>query len=604
MAATAAISMGLSTTILRTMSDRIIEAVYSEILDGVMKSFKASTTIAYGSMESAEGRLYGEGKVEIGRTSQVVDLVTRQSAIGAAILRRGDSAYFVEQTSIRDSESQRAQGSEIAFTSAAGKLLEAGQSYHGRIVIAGIPFIAALEPLTDYQGNAVAALMVGQSLSVVEQLTTEGYSAIRIQLFLSTIAAALGLGSFAYLFLRSSFSPLRNTVLALKSIAAEGGDLTRRIAADRDDEPGQLAAHFNAFIERLRGEFRRMKAETESLRGKALALERSARTSSSSVDRIGSEIKRLGSEVEVQTASVSEATSAVARIVRNIESLDGMIGKESDFIQSSRGSIGEITDGIAKIDAKVVDLVERVASLKSASIEGRRAMLEALEGVEETSRKSEVVLALNDLITDVASRTNILAINASIEAAHAGARGGGFIVIAEEVRRLAEESSSRADETGEGIREIRSAIRRLTEISGAASDSFTKVEEEVGFAEIALGEIAQDMASQRKAAEEAFDGLSYSSDSAKAILASSAVMKAGSRLIIDEMRNLLDLSQRVEIGIRAIAEEATTIAEESALTAEAARSNSQSVAALDAELAPYKTDAAAPGLLAEEISAA
>ncbi len=591
MTATALMSLWLTAAILRSMSTEIVETAYSDILDGVMKSFSTSTTIAYGSLSLNGGRLLAEGGIDVGRTSQVVDLVSRQSALGCAILRRDASAYVIVQTSIRGPDSKRLEEMTVNFDAEALTALESGQAFKGRIAIASHPYIVVVEPILDDSSRTIGALLVGQALAAVELLISEGFSKIRLQLILWSIVAALSGGAVGFLLLHSSFKPLRHTVAALKEIVAAGGDLTLRIEAKRNDETGQLARYFNAFIERLRGEFRRMKTETELLREKATALEQSAVTSSSSVKRISSELEQLSTKVAEQSASVSEASSAVSRISQRIDLLDRRISEEVEGIEASKGWIDAIGKGIDNVNQKVFDLVKRFETLTNASREGRAAMHDAMESVERTSKKSEAVLELNDLISDVAERTSILAINAAIEAAHAGKSGSGFAVVADEIRILAEEVALRADETAKGIRDIRETIAQLVDISQRVGEAFGTVDDLVAHANTALGELAEDMSEHRSRVSTAIQELSDSGSSAKAIFAGSTEMKASGRRIIEEMRNLLESAKHIENGLRAISSEAEIITAEAALTVEAAEANRLCASALEAELAPYKTEA-------------
>lgn len=590
MMATALMALCLSASILRTMSKGIVETSYSGILEGVMKSFSTSITIAYGSISLKGDQLIAEGGNDISKTSQVVDLVNRQSALGCAILRRTGLEYTIVQTSIRGADSKRLNGEPVTLGGEALAILESGEKYKGRISIKGNPYITVIEPIVDDSSHHIGALLVCQSLSAVELLIAEGFSVIRIQLILWTAVSALIGSTIGFLLLRSSFRPLWHTIEALKNIAATGGDLTLRIDADHSDETGQLARYFNAFIERLRGEFSRMKAETKVLRDKATELEHSAVTSSSSVNRISFELEELSLKVAEQSQSVSETSSAVSRISQRIETLDRKIADEVAAIEESTGWIDSIGKGIDDVNEKVLDLVERVNTLTNASRDGRTAMREAIASVEETSKKSAAVLAINDLIADVAERTSILAINAAIEAAHAGKSGNGFAVVADEIRVLAEEVALRADETAKGIGDIRKTIAQLVDISKTVGNAFERVDSLVVHASSALNELAADMSEHRSSVSTAIQELSESGSSAKAILAGSTEMKASGRLIIDEMRNLLESARRIEKGIRTISSEAEIITKEAAMTAEAAQANRQCAAALEAELKPYKTE--------------
>lgn len=588
--ATGLLSLGVAMTGLKSIASRLTEAIYSTTLEGTLKTFETSVINVYGVFTSDGAHILGDGGLDPSKSSQVVDNLTRQVKFGAAILGHVGTEYKAIQTSIRDANAQRALGAVIPEDSPAGAALAAGEGYTGRVSLAGAPFLVALEPLAAEDGTGIGALLIGQSLAEVDRLTRTEYRNVLLRLVLAMSLAVIVGCALAIALLRSSIVPLRRIVEALGRIAAVGGDLTCRIESRRNDETGQLAEHFNTFLGRLCREFSAIKRESAAMKGKTAALERGLETTSESTDRIRVELETLSGQISEQSGSVSESTSAVEQITRNIEKLDRRILEMARGIQASASRIGGIVLGIAGANGRVQDLAAKVNALKKSSEAGRAAMEEARERVLETSRQSNRVLELNELIAGVAARTNILAINAAIEAAHAGSSGSGFAVVADEIRCLAEESRQRAKETANAIEDIREAEVRLIAVSEIAGSSFQRIDDSVTQTDRFLSEIVQDMAGQKMEAESALKDLSSFHDSAEALMQGSAQMKEGSSLIADEMRRLLALSKEIEGGIHIIAGAVAVIAQESKVTAQVAGANSQSAAALDASLSPYRTE--------------
>jgi methyl-accepting chemotaxis protein len=148
--------------------------------------------------------------------------------------------------------------------------------------------------------------------------------------------------------------------------------------------------------------------------------------------------------------------------------------------------------------------VEREAAETTAAVARIGDGIEAArESASETASKTGAVLELNDLIGNVADRTRILAMDAAIEAAHAGDHGKGFAVVPDEIRNLAEEASTRAAETATGLRGIQEATLRLTEASDPVGLAFSGIDESVEHTDSALQSIAGRMSAQRSGAEEA-----------------------------------------------------------------------------------------------------
>jgi methyl-accepting chemotaxis protein len=590
---TGLLALYLSLAGISALSGSLVDAIYGRILGGAAKSFAAGVAVNYGELSQSSGKLVGEGGLPIEKSSQAVDALSRGATVEASIYGYSGGIFGVEQTSVRDAEGKRALGRTLPLGSPAAAALAAGEDYAGRIAVEGTPFVASLSPILDGKGAVIGALFVGQSVADVEVLTAEGRDAVVLRLLLGTGLAIALSALAASLALRSSIVPLRRTVAFLRDIASDGGDLTTRIESRRRDETGDLARHFNEFSERLRGEFAFMKAEAGKLALNAGGLVRNSAATADSVGNIAREIVALRDRIALQGSSVSEATSAIEQITRNIASLDRRIAEEAAAIEGSSVSIGAMAGGIESTTGRVLDLSGRVARLKEAAQEGGEAIGLATAEVAEAALQSGKLLELNDLITEVASRTNLLAMNAAIEAAHAGQAGRGFAVVAEEIRRLAEESAGRARQTAGEIQVIRVCIERIVEASRLAESAFARIVDSVGLTDSGLAAISADMGGQRAGALEVLRGLDAIREATSSIKAGSAEMESGGELAIAEMRRILALSASLEEGVGSIARDADTISVEASRAAASALLNAEGAEALRAQMEPYRTERAA-----------
>jgi len=589
---TGSLALYLSLGGIASLSNGIADSIYGRILEGALKSFAAGVAVNYGELSLSSGKLVGEGGAPLEKSSQAVDALSRGATVEASIYSYSSGVFAVEQTSIRDADGKRALGRVLSLGSGAAKALAEGEDFKGRLQIEGKPFIASLSPLTDGGGALIGALFVGQSVADVESLTAEGYRAVVLRLLLGTAIAVALSATAASLGLRSSIVPLRHAVDLLRGIATAGGDLTIRIEAQGGRETRALALHFNEFSERLRGEFAFMKAEADKLDANAAGLELSSVAASESVVSIAKEIVALRDRMAEQGSSVAEATSAIEQIAKTIASLDSRISDEAATIEDSSASIAAMAGGIESTTERVGELAQRVARLKLASQEGGEAMALASAEVAEAARQSEKLLELNDLITEVASRTNLLAMNAAIEAAHAGEAGRGFAVVADEIRRLAEESSQRSKQSAAELKSIGLCIDRIVEASRLAGTAFEGIGESVSLTDSGLTAISSDMAGQKAGAGGVLRGLDAMREATAGIKIGSAEMKSGGELALAEMRSILGLTISLEEGIGAIARESDAISSQAAAAAASARLNALGAAALRAGLSPYRTEAA------------
>lgn len=575
---------------MKSLASDIVQTLYGRFLDGASKRLATGVAITYGSLVLGDGTLLGDGGLDAGRTSQVVDVVTGEMSVAASVYARTPRGYVAIQTSFRDKEAKRSLGYLLDPASRVAGELDAGNEYDGLLSVSGERYTVSMEPLLDDSGKPIGALMVGQSLAAAEALLSESVSSALSRILAGTAMIVVMVGLFSFFSLRSSIAPLRHTVEVLGSIAAEGGDLTRRIESKRSDETGRLAFQFNTFIGRLRGEFAAVKEEASRLKNTATEVEREAAETTAAVARIGDGIEAVKNRVHEQGVAVEKSTGAVRQISSGISALDARIIEEARKIESSDMLIAAMAEDISATAQLVAELGERVDRLKDASAEGNAAIEAARESVSETASKTGAVLELNDLIGNVADRTRILAMNAAIEAAHAGEYGKGFAVVADEIRNLAEEAAARAAETATGLRGIQEATLRLTEASDQVGLAFSGIDESVEHTDSALQSIAGRMAAQRSGAEEAMARLRDVRESTEAITKGSAEMRQGSGLVLEEMRRLLGLSASIREAMARIAEDAAGIEAGARRAEESARRNTMGASALEAGLAHYVTD--------------
>ncbi len=586
---TGGLAIFLALSGLGSLSSGIVEAVYGRILDAASKSFAAAAAVNYGEFALSGGHLVGDGGAPVQNSSQAVDAMARQSTVEAAILVSSGKGFEIEQTSVRAGDGKRLRGLGLEPGSPATAALAAGSEYRGRISLDGRPYIAAASPILDQGGSVIGALLVGQSVIEVDELTADGYRSVLLRILLGCLASVALSALAAGFALRSSIMPLRRTVSLLEKISADGGDLTRRIEARRSDETGQLAASFNRFAERLRAEFSRMKLEVASLGGNAGELEASSVAAAAAVARISGEIGKVKDRVVDQSASVSESTGAMEQVARTIEALDRRIAEEAGAIEGSSGSIARMASGIETATHRVSALVERVGRLKQASDDGGEAVRTAALEVAEAANKSERLLELNGLIAAVASRTDLLAMNAAIEAAHAGQAGRGFAVVADEMRRLAEETAASSKQAAEELRDVATSIGRIVESSGRAEAAFERIGESVALTALDLASIDLEMTGQRAGSAEVLRSMDAMREATRAIIQGGAEMREGGGEAIAEMQRLLSLSGAIEVSVSAMAAELAAISNQTEMAAQAARRNAEVAAALGEELEPYRT---------------
>jgi methyl-accepting chemotaxis protein len=592
--AVGSVALWLAFTSASSLIESSIDAIYSPILKTALKTLEANVAIDYGDLTLDGAELTDSAGSNLSRSSQVVDVMKREHTVDASIYAAGPAGFVAVQTSVRTADGVRALGIALDPASPAMAAIKAGEDYLGRVALGKENYIAACRQLLDGNGVLIGALLVGQSIAGVDELTKVGYASLVLRIAAGTGAAVLVIALLAALVLRSSMRPLVQAVGLLRDISTDDGDLTRRIAVGGSSETMDLARHFNTFAERLRVEFSDVKTGAAKLRDEAIFLEKGSVETATAADRISSELEAVRGLVGEQEASVSESRSAIETISRSIEALDRRIVDESAMLEESSASIDHMASGIDSASGKIAELGARVTRLKEASREGREALEAARSEIAAADSRSSSLHDLNELMSAIASRTNLLAMNAAIEAAHAGEAGKGFAVVASEIRLLAEESAERSHESSGELESVKGIIDRIVVSSALAESSFDRIGDSVRETDEGLSTVRSEMDELHEIAVGVHRSIASMRDAIAKIAKESAEMEeGGSRVLGDireEMGKLLESSTSIAESVATIADEAAHIAKGAGSSADAARRNAAGASALGEELSRYRTE--------------
>ena len=360
---------------------------------------------------------------------------------------------------------------------------------------------------------------------------------INVIIAMSVISILFSL-AIASIFAHRIVKPITKVDSAVNEIASGNADLTQRINVDSNDEIGSLEKGFNKFIEKLQNIISQIQGSKTELTAVEDNLVSSISEASSSITEIISNIESVGGQVGSQVSAVSQTSAAVTEIAENINSLELMIQNQSEGVSNASSAVEEMIGNIKAVNQSVEIMSQSFSQLEVTSRNGIDQQRFVDEQISEVSKQSKSLQDANTAIADIASQTNLLAMNAAIEAAHAGEYGKGFAVVADEIRKLSETSSDQSKKISAELHKIVDTINHVVEASAKSTESFGEVSSLIAETDSLVKQINSAMEEQQVGSRQILDSLSVMNNSTSEVKTASHEMKEGNEMILKEIQNL------------------------------------------------------------------
>jgi methyl-accepting chemotaxis protein len=386
---------------------------------------------------------------------------------------------------------------------------------------------------------------------------------------------------FRFSLVRMIRRPL-NVALDLAT-AITRGDLTVKVASKAlraGDEFGKLLQALNLMQEDLSRSVRQINTSSLALKQVGAQLGLSLEEAVSAVGDIGQTVEVVNGKVLNQSASVTETSATIDQIVRNIEGLRRDIEEQADSVTHSSASIEEMMSNIRSVTKNVEQMGGEFLKLVSVSDTGKEKIQTVTEKIRLVSDQSQKLLEANEIIEGIASQTNLLAMNAAIEAAHAGDAGRGFSVVADEIRKLAELAALQSGEISQDISSILREITMVVATAGDSEEAFGIILDEISVLNRYEQEIKQSMLEQTAGSRHILEAVARINQITTQVKDSATEITEGSQTIRQEMRNLATVSEELNASMHQIDEGTKKIRTAAVLLEENGQRNTGQIAAL------------------------
>jgi methyl-accepting chemotaxis protein len=341
------------------------------------------------------------------------------------------------------------------------------------------------------------------------------------------------------LFIRKPFKAMMKTLGEIEA----GSDLTKRFMVTGRNEIGKLSEFCNQTFEKFRNVLLGIRNESIALGNTGENLASNANQTAAAITQITSSINNMKDQIGTQGGEVDGTTAAVERIMGQVDDLNKNIEKQTVSVNQSSAAIEQMFANIRSVGDTLAKNQTSVRSLTEASKAGKQDIEAVARDIQEIAKESEGLLEINAVIQNIASQTNLLSMNAAIEAAHAGEVGKGFAVVADEIRKLAESSSEQSKTISTILRRIEVSIDTISKSTGVMTKGFDTIE--VGVKTVA--------------------------DQEKAILTAMQEQEAGSKQILEEVEKLKSITGLVRDSSVVISGEGKDVKQQSVILGKTAR---------------------------------
>ncbi|MBP3709695.1 MAG: HAMP domain-containing protein [Treponema sp.] len=366
------------------------------------------------------------------------------------------------------------------------------------------------------------------------------------------------------------------------------GDLTQPMNVFSTDEVGKMAQDYNNMLSNLRNLINTIQDNANTLSSVGVELSANMTETASSINQIASNIESVKQQVLNQAAGVEESAKTVSNADNMVNHLNTRIESQSTNVTQSSAAVEQMVSNIASISKTLEKMDNVIKELSTATDDGIQTVTNAGVIMQKVSAESSSLAEASGIIQNIASQTNLLAMNAAIEAAHAGESGKGFAVVASEIRKLANESSRQGKTIFDSLKVLSDEIKIMAETTGFVTDKFRKIDSFTDQVQNMSTQITESMKEQEHGSFEVLSAVKDIDVITVEVKNDSSQILQSSREIAKEMETLNALTRVITDSMNEMSNGVTQINNSVQMVNDLTQKNKQSIDMLSNEIKKFK----------------